>query len=46
MKRDEDMIQFIEYEKYLSCPKCKEIELYCPEHRVEVEELLSRFKVI
>ena len=31
----------IDYEKYLSCPDCHEIEFYCPKHKAEVESLLG-----
>jgi phage FluMu protein Com len=44
--RDEDPILVIGYEKYLKCPRCKEVEPYCPEHKTEVEAALSRLNVI
>ena len=31
----------IDFTKYLNCPACKEIELYCPKHRAEVEKILE-----
>ena len=34
-------IESIDYRKYLNCPKCKDVELYCPEHRKEVEMLVA-----
>lgn len=33
-------IESIDFRKYLNCPVCKKIELYCPEHRKEVEMLV------
>jgi hypothetical protein len=33
-------IESIDYRKYLSCPACRKIELYCPEHRKEVEMIV------
>ncbi|HXV65983.1 MAG TPA: hypothetical protein VD731_01975 [Nitrosopumilaceae archaeon] len=33
-------IESIDYRKYLRCPECKKVELYCPEHRQEVEILI------
>ena len=43
MKKDnsESPILDLDYTKYLNCPKCKKVELYCPEHREEVEKTLS-----
>ncbi len=35
-----DPLQLIDYEKYLKCERCKETELYCYEHRIEVEKKL------
>jgi hypothetical protein len=42
-------IESIDYRKYLNCPACKKVELYCPDHRKEVEILIqsntrNRFK--
>jgi len=34
-------IETIDYRKYLNCPACKDVELYCPEHRQEVEMLVK-----
>ncbi len=34
-------IESIDYRKYLNCPACKDVELYCPEHRQEVEMLIK-----
>jgi len=34
-------IESIDYRKYLNCPACKDVELYCPEHRLEVEMLVK-----
>ena len=34
-------IESIDYRKYLNCPACKKVELYCPEHRKEVEILIQ-----
>ena len=31
----------IDFTKYLNCPACKEVELYCPTHRAEVEKILE-----
>ncbi len=42
---DEDPILVIGYEKYLNCPKCKESEPYCQEHKDEVEALLSHLNM-
>ncbi len=36
----EDPMFAIDYQKYLNCPKCQEEELYCQEHKREVEVLL------
>lgn len=33
-------IESIDYRKYLNCPACKKVGLYCPEHRNEVEILI------
>jgi hypothetical protein len=42
-------IESIDYRKYLNCPACKKVELYCSDHRKEVEILIqsntrNRFK--
>ena len=34
-------IESIDYRKYLNCPACKDVELYCTEHRKEVELLIA-----
>ena len=34
-------IETIDYRKYLNCPACKDVELYCLEHRQEVEMLVK-----
>jgi len=34
-------LEMIDFTKYLNCPACKEIELYCPTHRAEVEKILE-----
>jgi hypothetical protein len=34
-------IESIDYRKYLNCPDCKKVALYCPEHRKEVEILIQ-----
>ncbi len=34
-------IESIDYRKYLNCPACKDVELYCSEHRKEVEMILA-----
>lgn len=34
-------IESIDYRKYLNCPACKDVELYCTEHRKEVELLIT-----
>ncbi len=31
----------IDFTKYLNCPACKEVELYCHTHRAEVEKILE-----
>ncbi len=31
----------IDYTKYLNCQACKDSGLYCPKHRVEVENMLG-----
>lgn len=33
-------IESIDYRKYLNCPACKDQELYCSEHRKEVEMII------
>lgn len=32
----------INFYKYLNCPKCREVEFYCPKHKREVEEILKK----
>jgi len=32
--------ELIDFNKYLNCPDCKEVGLYCAEHRIEVEKIL------
>lgn len=34
-------IESIDYRKYLNCPACKAVELYCSEHRKEVEMIVA-----
>ena len=34
-------IESIDYRKYLNCPACRDVELYCSEHRQEVELLVA-----
>jgi len=34
-------LETIDFTKYLNCPACKEVELYCPTHRAEVEKILE-----
>ena len=34
-------IESIDYRKYLNCPACKDVELYCIEHRKEVELIVA-----
>jgi hypothetical protein len=34
-------IETIDYRKYLNCPACKDVELYCSEHRIEVEMIMA-----
>jgi len=34
-------IELIDYRKYLNCPACKDVELYCSEHRKEVELIVA-----
>ncbi len=34
-------IESIDYRKYLNCPACKDVELYCSEHRKEVEMIIA-----
>ena len=34
-------IESIDYRKYLNCPACKDVELYCSEHRKEVELIIA-----
>ena len=31
----------IDFFKYLKCPDCKKVELYCEKHRNEVESILE-----
>lgn len=33
-------IESIDYRKYLNCPACKDVELYCSKHRKEVEMII------
>lgn len=33
-------IESIDYRKYLNCVACRKLELYCPEHRREVEMIV------
>ena len=32
----------IDFYKYLNCPDCKEVGLYCKIHRIEVENILNQ----
>ncbi len=34
-------IESIDYRKYLNCPECRGVELYCSEHRKEVELIIT-----
>ena len=34
-------IESIDYRKYLNCPACRDVELYCSEHREEVELIVA-----
>ena len=34
-------IESIDYRKYLNCPACKDVELYCTKHRKEVELIIA-----
>ena len=34
-------IESIDYRKYLNCPACRDVELYCSKHRKEVELLIA-----
>ena len=34
-------IESIDYRKYLNCPACKDVELYCLKHRKEVELIIA-----
>ncbi len=34
-------IESIDYRKYLICPECRGVELYCSEHRKEVELIIT-----
>ncbi len=34
-------IESIDYRKYLNCPACKDVELYCSEHKKEVEMIIG-----
>lgn len=34
-------IESIDYRKYLNCPACKDVELYCLAHRKEVELIMA-----
>ena len=31
----------IDFNKYLNCPQCQEVEFYCTKHKAEVESLLG-----
>jgi len=33
--------ELIDFSKYLNCPDCQEVGLYCAEHRIEVEKILE-----
>jgi len=33
--------ELIDFNKYLNCPECQEVELYCAEHRIEVQRILQ-----
>ncbi len=33
--------ELIDFNKYLNCPECQEAELYCAEHRIEVQRILQ-----
>ena len=34
-------IESIDYRKYLNCPACKDVGLYCSEHRKEIELIIT-----
>ena len=34
----------IDYYKYLRCPECVKVGLYCKPHKIEVEQLLVKEK--
>ena len=34
-------IETIDYRKYLNCPECRDVQLYCYEHRKEVEMIIA-----
>ena len=34
-------IESIDYRKYLNCPECRGVELYCYAHRKEVELIIA-----
>ena len=35
----------MDYFKYLNCPECREIGLYCKPHRIEVESDLHKIEM-
>ena len=32
----------IDYDKYLNCPDCKDVQFYCTPHKKEVDEILNQ----
>jgi len=33
--------ELIDFNKYLNCSSCKEVEFYCKDHRIEAEKMLA-----
>ena len=33
--------KMIDYYKYLKCSECKDVGLYCKQHRIEVDTILN-----
>lgn len=42
MTESDEFNGVIAFDKYLNCPDCREYELYCPKHRIEVEKILAK----
>lgn len=37
-------VDAVDYFKYLKCPECRKVGLYCGPHRIEVEKILEEYR--